>query len=310
MRKRLRLLRTTITLALLMFGVVVGCSRKTGSGAQTQRLLVAISDPPSVRLYRASAETGTLPLTTIREQPPDQPVAIGFDAAGEIFVANRNGNVRVFASNRGQDFEPVRFFAGPHTRIAQPSAIAVNMAGSFYVADLGNGHGRVEWFSGGATQDIYPDKVLEGTNTEITTPSGVAVDGAGRVFISNRDSNTVLVFDPNAQDDARPLVVLTGLHAPGHLVVDDILNIYVANQADNSVAIFESVGPRSWRLKRTLTSPSIIDLSGVAVDASNQIAVGRTGGISFFDGDSTAAAQSIRALSWATTAPPADVVIQ
>ncbi|HZP44544.1 MAG TPA: hypothetical protein VFB15_02735 [Candidatus Binataceae bacterium] len=277
--------RTLHGLTVLLLIIAAGCNSDQGSAANAQRLLVAMDDPPTVAIYRAAAETGTLPLATISETAPDSPAGIGIDAAGEVFIANRNGNVRVFAADPQGNYELVRSYAGPHTRIEQPTAIAVNFAGSFYVADRGNGHGRVEWFSGGATNDIYPDKVLEGAHTRITTPSGIALDGSGRAFVANQASNEVLVFDPMAEGDVAPLTVLGGLRAPGHLVVDDMLNVYVINTADDSVAIFESVGPQSWRLKRVLAPPSLRQAAGVAIDDAGEIAIGALGGVRFFSAD-------------------------
>lgn len=301
------------SLGLAVVAIVVGfagCSHDQSPEVDAQRLFIAVDTPPGIWIYRAKAESGTLPLQTIKETPPDEPAGVAVDGSGEVFIANRNGNVRVFGPDRQGHYVLVRSYAGPHTRIQHPSAIAVNMAGSFYIADLGDGHGRVEWFSGGATNDIYPDKVLEGPNTGITSPSGVAIDASGRAFVSNRATNQVLVFDPNASEDARPLVVLEGLHAPGHLAVDDLLNVYVVNTTDNSVAIFESVGPQSWRLKKTLTSQSIKDPSGVAVDAAYQIAIGGIRGVWFFAANADHDARPVRTLGWSSSINPAGLFIQ
>jgi DNA-binding beta-propeller fold protein YncE len=293
--------------------IAAGCARDrdtAGAGDAAQQLDVVAANPPRLVIYRAQAGEGELPLVEIRENPPDEPIGVASNAAGEIYVANRNGNVRVYGAGPDKKYGLIRSYEGPHTRLQRPSAIAVNIAGSFYVADLADGHGRVEWFSGGANEDIYPDKVLEGPQTGITIPAGVALDGSGRTFVANQESNQVLVFDPNARDDAAPLAALGGLHTPGHLAVDDLLDIYVVNTADNSIAVFNSTGPQSWTLSRTVSSAALKGASGVAVDGAQAIAVGAIGGVMIFASDAQGGATPIRTLRGAAAMTPTDIWIR
>ena len=263
-----------------------GCSHgKTSatSAAQPQRLFVTVAESATLLIYRSAAE-GEQSMATIKERPPDRPIDCSVNFVGEVYVANQNGNVRVYGAGRDDQYKLVRSYEGPHTRLEHPVAITVNPAGSFYVADTGNGHGRVEWFSGGANEDILPDKVLEGPHTGISEPGGVAIDGSGRTFVSDRGSNRILVFDPNARDDATPLTILDGLHAPGRIAIDDLLNLYVVNTGDNTIVVLSSTGPESWAPGATITS-KLQSPGAIATNQSGQIAIGASDGIWFFATD-------------------------
>lgn len=274
-----------LTLTLLLS--IAGCSRNRNqeSGPQ-QRLFVTEPEKHRVAVYQFGATGDAAPLDVIQETAPDRPVAVAVDLAGSAFVANANGNVRVFTldPNSGK-FHLLKSFEGPNTRMVNPVGIAVNAVGSFYVADLAEGHGRIEWFSGGASEDIPVDKVIEGPRTGIVEPSGVAIDGSGRAFVGDRTSNRVLVFDANASGDTAPLVTIDGLRAPSQIAVDDVLNVYVANAGDNSIAVFSNTGPESWSLSASITNGSIKQPAGVAFDATGRIAVSAPGGVWFFPAD-------------------------
>jgi DNA-binding beta-propeller fold protein YncE len=286
-------------LALLLF--TTGCERgKTASGslstAPQQYLYVTVAQPPALLVYPGGAAGDQAPLTVIKENFPDRPIDCATNLIGEVYVANQNGNVRVYGAGRDQKYNLIRSYEGSHTRLDHPVAIAVNKAGSFYVADTAGGHGRVEWFSGGANEDILPDKVLEGPHTGITVPGGVAIDGSGRTFVTDRVSNRILVFDPNARDDAKPLAVIDGVYSPGRITVDDLLNVYVVNTSDNSIMVFDSSGPEGWTAMTPLTSKSLHATAAVAIDATGQIAVGAIGGVAFFAGDAHGDADPIASL--------------
>ena len=276
-------------LAELLFSLAflcAGCSHgktSTASSAPPQRLFVTVAESASLLVYRNAAE-GEQPMATIKENPADRPIDCSVNFIGEAYVANENGNVRVYGAGRDQKYKLIRSYEGPHTRLEHPVAITVNPAGSFYIADTGNGHGRVEWFSGGANEDIFPDKVLEGPHTGISEPRGVAIDGSGRTFVSDRGSNRILVFDPNARDDAAPLVILDGLHAPGRIAIDDLLNIYVVNAGDNTIAVLSSTGPESWAPGVTIAS-KLQGPGAIATNQAGQIAIGASDGIWFFATD-------------------------
>ena len=288
---------------VLLFGA--GCARDQAPGGSTstapQRLYLTIAEPPMLLVYKDGVGGGQLPEATITEHAPDRPIDCAANQIGEVYVANQNGAVRVFGTGHDpKKYDLIRSYEGSHTRLDHPVAIAVNRAGSFYVADTADGHGRVEWFSGGANEDILPDKVLEGSHTGITTPGGVAIDGSGRTFVTDRASNRILIFDPNARDDATPLATIDGVHAPGRIVIDDLLNLYVVNTADNSIMVFTSTGPEGWTPAPPIRSDAMQGLAAIAIDQAGQIAAGATGGVLLFANDGHNDANPIASLHGAS----------
>lgn len=272
---------TAILTGTVLFGVLLaGCSRSPSN--TSQRLFVTSPETGLLQIYAINASGDEKPLATIKEKSPDKPMDVAVDAVGEAFIANENANIRVYGPRPDGKYELVRHYEGSNTRLRTPAAIAVNHAGSFYVADPAGGHGRVEWFSGGANGNLVPDRVLAGPSTGITDPRGVALDGSGRLFVADHASNRILVFDSNAEGDATPLATITGLHGPAHIAVDDLLNVYVVNQDDNSIAVLGSSGPESWGPAETITSKSLSGPTGVAVDSAGEIAASANGGVMFF----------------------------
>jgi serine/threonine-protein kinase len=247
---------------------------------------------------------------TIRETPPDKPIDLSIDAAGEIFAANENGNVRAYAGHNNQ-YILVRTVAGPHTQIQHPVGIAVDFAGSFYVADAGAapGKGRLEWFAGGLNGNIQPNRVISGPHTGIGTPRGVALDASGRAFVTDQASNKVLVFDSDANGDAAPIAVMTGLHSPRRVFVDQLLDVYVTNKADNSVSVFTSSGPESWSFSTRITSAAMRYPAGVSGDAQGRIAVAQVGGILFFAPNAQGVADPVAELRGPSVMNPAGICI-
>jgi hypothetical protein len=290
------------TLAVLL----LGCSHPNEESSQ--KLFVTVPASRELLIYKAKAEGSAPPLQVITENPPDKPVDVSLDGEAEAFVANENANVRVYAPS-GQKYAIFKNYEGSNTRLQHPTAIVVNLAGSFYIADSGNGQGRVIWFSGGANGNLVPDRVVEGAETGIHDPRGVAIDGSGRFFVSDRSSNHVLVFDANAEGDARPIAHLDGLHSPGRLAVDDLLNVYVANEGDNSIAIFTSTGPDSWALSTTITSQGLSQPSGISTDTTGEIAAGALGGVLFFASNAQGNADPVRTLTGSDPLNPGGICI-
>jgi DNA-binding beta-propeller fold protein YncE len=295
-----------MTLAVLL---VAGCTRHENATAATGKLFVTVPERRQLVIYEGDAAGSATPLQVITEDAPDQPVAVAMDFVGEAFVANANGNIRVYAPHEGKQYKLFKNYAGSNTRLQHPTAIAVNAAGSFFVADAGSGVGRLEWFSGGANGNLVPDRVIEGADTGIHDPRGVALDGSGRVFVAERTLNQILVFAADANGDATPITRLGGLHVPGHLAVDDVMNVYVANEADNSLAVFGSSGPESWTLSATITSKALSQPTGVATDAVGEIAVGAIGGVLFFAGSAQGNADPIRMVTASDPLHPAGICI-
>jgi hypothetical protein len=295
---------------LLMLAAMAACSRE--QGAPRQYLYATLPETGLIVVYPVSASGTAQPLAIIRENPPDKPIDVSVDLSGEVFVANENGNIRAY-SGRNFHYELIHTLEGPHTRIQHPTAIVVNIDGTFYFADAGSAEDRprIEWFSAGQNGNVFPNRVITGPHTGITSPRGLALDGSGRLFVSDQSTNKVLVFKPDASGDAAPVVALSGLNSPGPLFVDQLLNIYVCNRGDSSVAVFMTTGPQSWsRNGAAIRSTRMRQLGGVAVDQSGRIAVATNGGIWFFPANSDGQIEPAAELQGRSPVNPAGIFIQ
>ncbi len=282
MRNQRLLSGFALCFSLLIVAVTTACSshRRT---ATAQYLYATIPETGLIVVYALSSSGNSEPVATIKEHPPDKPIDVSVDGAGEVFVANENGNVRAYGGPNFH-YELIHTIEGPHTGIEHPTAIVTNVDGTFYIADAGgpNDKPHVEWFPAGQNGNVFPNRVISGPHTGITTPRGLALDGSGRLFVTDQATNRLLVFGPDDTGDASPLLVLNGLRSPERVFVDQDLNIFVSNRGDDSISTFFMTGPQSWSPNATIRDVRMRQPTGVAADQSGRLAVAATGGIFFF----------------------------
>ena len=296
-----------LSLMLLLAGT--GCAH--GRQTPAQLLYVAIPETAAIALFPITAEGNAQPVVVVKEPPSDKPIDVSTDLFGDIFIANENGNVRAYGG-RNLHYELIRTVEGPHTRIRHPIALTVDMAGSFYLAEAGDGpqQARIEWFAAGLNGNVTPNRVISGPHTGITSPHGVAIDASGRLFVADRNSNKVLIFDGDANGDATPIETISGLHSPERIFVDTELNIYVTNKGDNTISVFTLTGPQSWTSAATISSAVLRNPAGVAADAAGRIAVAATGGVLFFAAGANGVAQPVVNLRGNTPMNPMGIFIR
>src|SRR5207302_9937797 len=132
------------------------------------------------------------------------------------------------------------------------------------------------WFPAGQNGNVFPNREISGPRTGIVSPRGLALDGSGRLFVADQASNKVLVFDDDATGDTAPIAVLAGLKSPERVFVDQLLNVYVSNRGDDSIAVFITSGPQSWTHSATIRSTAMHQPEGVAADQQGRIAISTT----------------------------------
>src|ERR1700691_4079338 len=170
-------------------------SRAHAPAGPPQLLFVTLPDTRTLAAFAATASGDSQPLATIVEAAPDVPVDAGANLRGEVFVANANANLKVYAG-RHFKFQLVRSIAGPHTRLANVTAMAVDPSGNLYVTDRGSapGDARLEWFAAALNGNILPGRVISGPHTGLTSPTGIAIDASNEAFVVDHDSGKALVF--------------------------------------------------------------------------------------------------------------------
>jgi DNA-binding beta-propeller fold protein YncE len=126
---------------------------------------------------------------------------------------------------------------GPNTRLALPSAVAVNHRGSIFVANEGsetctplcgcvpNGRGAsITVYAPGSKGDIKPVATIGGKRTQLYYPGGIALDSKGNIYVLNDDvtnfscggifflegTQPILIFAPDSNGDAAPIAAIGG----------------------------------------------------------------------------------------------------
>jgi uncharacterized protein (TIGR03437 family) len=168
------------------------------------------------------------------------PVGVAVDSAGSLYIADlgndlvrkvSNGVITTVAGNGPQGFSGDN---GPATRaqLADPLGVAVDSAGTLYIADFGNN--RIRKVSGGMITTVG----------EFADPYAVAVDSAGNLYVAannriSKVSNGVIstVAGNGTQGftggDGGPATSV-GL-APSGVAVDRSGDVYIADVGNNRV---------------------------------------------------------------------------
>jgi sugar lactone lactonase YvrE len=139
------------------------------------------------------------------------PAGIAFDAAGNLFIADRtDGRIRKVALDgtistvAGNGMVGFAGDGGPATAaaLAHPSGIAIDSAGNLYIADTGNNRirkvgidGRISTVVGTGVAGYSGD---EGPAfaAELASPEGVAIDSFGFLYIADTGNNHVREVSP------------------------------------------------------------------------------------------------------------------
>jgi hypothetical protein len=170
------------------------------------------------------------------------PAGINVDSAGNVYVAEGNGN-RVQKFDNNGNF--IRKFGVPGDidgGFVSPSGVAVDSVGRIYVTDA------------------FTDRVskFDSTGIFLTTwggsgsgagrflgASGVAVDSAGDIYVSDSNNHRIQKFDSGGVFILQWGSAGSGdgqFNLPQGLAIDSLDNIYVADTANNRIQKFDSTG--------------------------------------------------------------------
>ncbi len=148
------------------------------------------------------------------------PGAVAVDTAGNVYVSSEGMYGRVVELAAGANTTTVWPFAG----LYEPQGLAVDGAGSVYVADFNNR--VVKLAAGSNSQTVLP---FDGLNY----PEGVAVDSAGNVYVADRGNDRVVEL--TAGSNNQTVLPFDGLNNPDGVAVDSAGDVFVTDTDNNRV---------------------------------------------------------------------------
>jgi serine/threonine protein kinase, bacterial len=151
------------------------------------------------------------------------------------------------------------------TRLGHPHGVAVDSAGSVYVAD--HDHSKVLELAAGS---ISPREL---PFTDLGWPSGVAVDSGRTVYVTDSTKNKVLKLA--AGSNTAEELPFIGLNLPAGVAVDSSDNVYVSDEG--SLRVYELENQGGHYHPTDVSFPGLAEAlggpRGVAVDSDGNVYV-------------------------------------
>jgi DNA-binding beta-propeller fold protein YncE len=203
---------------------------------------VYVSDRPTASIYvYDAAGTYQRSFTPPPEAKGWQPLGLGFDATGNLYVTDVGlspNQVWVFDAQGNK----LRTFGGSEA-MNFPNAIALDAAGYAYVSDSNNGRLLVY-----APDGSVVATVSRGVGTgNLGLPRGVAIDSQGRVYVVDSSGQEVRVYG-QYQQGAKGLEYLGSFGTQGEgngafsfpngIAVDGRGRLYVTDSGNNRVQLW------------------------------------------------------------------------
>lgn len=182
------------------------------------------------------------------------PGGVALDSAGDVYVTSEGMYGRVVKLSPGSNATTVLPFHG----LYQPQGLAVDGAGTVYVADFNN---RVVSIAAGSNDQ------KELPFTGLSYPEGVAVDGQGAVYVADRGNSRVVKLAAGAKTQTE--LPFTGLKNPDGVAVDAAGSVYVADTDNNRIVKLDV----NSNTQAELPFQNISVPWGIAVDNSGTVYV-------------------------------------
>lgn len=182
------------------------------------------------------------------------PGGVALDSAGDVYVTSEGMYGRVVKLTAGSNATTVLPFHG----LYQPQGLAVDGAGTVYVADFNN---RVVSLAAGSNdQKVLP---FDG----LSYPEGVAVDSQGAVYVADRGNSRVVKLAAGSKTQTD--LPFTGLKNPDGVAVDAAGTVYVADTDNNRIVKLDA----NSNTQAELPFQNISVPWGIAVDNSGTVYV-------------------------------------
>lgn len=246
------------------------------------------ADGNSVTVYSKETPGGNAAPTKILTGPNtglSLPVGVVVRPNGDMYVSNLLGSINYYAAGwESGDTAPTKVLMGDNTQLSLPLGIAFNSSGTMFVTmPLGSALLAFDgsWINEpSSVVDVEPIGFAAGV--ALNVPAGIAVDSSDKVYVANNglvdvDPGSVGVYQADWYTDpsfnGTPVSSLSGSQTqivnPTGLTIDDDDNLYVNNQATDSILRFDA----GWASGDTepdivLSGPTtqIVDPRGTVID--------------------------------------------
>jgi hypothetical protein len=266
--------------AWLVSGSAVGLGRSLARAAVTEpTTYVANTNDNTITEYMAGAQ-GNVPSVRSIGGPQSgntglqRPVAVAFDRAQTLYVANSASNtITEYRAGASGDERPIRTITG---LASPPNGLALDGAGTLYVATYpvvpvltSRGIASAATHSGSFAAG--PQPVPTGAPTAAPTAGPTSTAAPSR-------TGSILEFQPGANGNARPIRTIGGLDQPVGVAIDRAQHLYVLNspsRGPGSIVEFAPGASGNATPARTITGPrnGLSNPMGIALDAAQNLYV-------------------------------------
>jgi sugar lactone lactonase YvrE len=180
----------------------------------------------------------------------NNPAGLAIDATGNLYVADYSnnlirrisaidGSISTIAGKSVGNVDGV----GTAASLNGPRAIAIDAAGSLYVADANNHSIRKIDLTGAVTTIAGNGKAGNNDGTgkaaSFSHPSGITIDNAGNLFVADAGNNLVRKITPagvvTSVAGSGYYSLVTPFNGPSAVAADNAGNVYIANTLGNLI---------------------------------------------------------------------------
>lgn len=181
---------------------------------------------------------------------------------------------------------PATTITTPSARLFTLNSIAFDADGTMWVASQDDSLLLAFGPSASGASGSSPATiVIAPKDGSISGPTGIAFDRQHNLWVANAANGTIVRFDKESlatSGQPTPAVVLSGLGHPTSLAFDAVGTLWVSDNQANTVSRFLvgqllTSGTKEAAIVLSSNSNSLVNPSGIAFDASNNLWVANTG---------------------------------